>query len=242
MQVESLFAKQIGEAQFDFYRRNKAGCLFAAIAAKHPMRYGWIQRVLPPREGAIDKAIEQAMGDRSVTMLSIVFPAINTPSSLIELIYTLRECRLIYLDQNDVFEDCRCLGFRARVDDLSSWISGFGPFTFLPVTRRAPYTEITFRVKPRPNFKWVMKKSPPAVIHLADLDMLGMADATFRTVWRATLKRTAQLLGHEPDLRSAAKTTFSVPTEIWLDTYLSNVNINGRSNRLDSSNSLPLAS
>lgn len=242
MQVESLFAKQIGEAQFDFYRRNRAGCLFAAIAAKHPMRYGWVQKVLPPREGAIDKVIEQAIGDRAVTMLSLIFPAINTPRSLIDLIHTLRKCRLVYLEQNHLFEDSRCFGFRARVDDLSSWISGFGPFSFFPVTRRAPYTEVTFRVKPRPNFKWVMKKSPPGVIHLADLDMLGMADAMFRTVWRATLKRTAQLLGHEPDLRSAAKTTFSVPTKIWLDTYLSNANIIGQSNRLGNSNSLPLAS
>lgn len=242
MRIDGWIRDRIGKAQFDFFRKNKAGCLFAAIAAKDPTRYGWVQRIISPKADLIDAAVERAVRGKKTTMLSLVFPTVNTTGKLIHLIEVLCSTRTIMLEQNLEFDASRCLGFRASIGDLSSWISGFGPFKFFPNTRQAPYTEIAFRVKPRPSFKWVMKESPPGVIHLADLDMRGMADAMFRTVWRATMERTARLLGHNPDLRSAAKTTFAIPAELWSNIYSSSVIGERSSNQLIDSNALPLAS
>lgn len=112
------------------------------------------------------------------------------------------------------FKGSRCLGLRVRVGVLESWVSGFGPFDFLPVTRRSPYTEVAFRVKARPKYELILKPAPENVIHLADLDLLGVTNAAFRTLWQASLDRTARMLGHAPDLRSAAKTTYAIPSSV----------------------------
>jgi hypothetical protein len=221
--IDRFYEKQICDAQMDFYRRNKAGCLFAAVAAKNPEAYGWYQRVLAPEAASIKATVVSAIAARGVSTLSLIFPRVQREDALLNLIEILQDSGSFYLDQETPFKGSYCLGLRAPVENLTSWVSGFGPFDFLPVTRQSPYTEITFRVKRRPNYKWVMKESPKDVIHLADLNMLGMADAMFRTMWRATLKRTARLIGHEPDLRSAAKTTFAVPEAIWLKNFSLNV-------------------
>lgn len=49
-------------------------------------------------------------------------------------------------------------------------MTGFCDLPFLPATRRAPFTELTMRVKPRPNYEFQFKEAPPNVIHLADMD------------------------------------------------------------------------
>jgi hypothetical protein len=58
-----------------------------------------------------------------------------------------------------------------------------------------------------------MKVSPEGVIHLADMDMLGIPEVEFKKLWKASHEKTAAVLRHEPDFRSAAKTTFILPLE-----------------------------
>lgn len=209
-------------AQLEFYRNNKAGCAFAAFAAKTPQKYGWSQKVISPTVASIDSTIEEAIASPETTMVSLIFPDVRTAEMLHSLVNTLQRCNYIFLEQNVVFDDSHCLGFRVKVGSVVSWASGFGPFDFFPVTRRSPFTEVALRVKPRPHYIRIMKKAPDNVIHLADLDMLGIADAVFKKMWHDSLEGTAQLLGHKPNLKSAAKTTFSIPTtlttnllEIW---------------------------
>ena len=202
----------IVERQTLFYQKNGAGCLFAALAAKNPMKYGWSQRVIwDHRPQTIDSEIHLAIEDPNVNIVSLILPSVETSEELAVLIQSLQECSLVFLERDIGFENTRCLGFRARIGNLTSWITGFGPFDFFPVTRQSPYTEITLRVKPRPAFKWVMKESPPHVIHLADLDMLGIADALFKKLWYSTFTRVEELLGHKPNTKSQAKTTFTIP-------------------------------
>lgn len=203
-------------AQLDFFRQGKAGCAFAAFAASDPIKYGWIHKILAVDASAIDAEIESAINTQDVTTLSLIFPGVNSLETLLKLIEIISRCQYIFLEQDLVFNEYRCLGFRVRVDQLLSWVSGFGNFDYLPKTRQTPHTEITFRVKPRPNYVKVMKESPPSVIHLADMDMLGIADIIFKRMWYQSLDRTAQLLGYPPDLRSAAKTTFALPRNISL--------------------------
>jgi hypothetical protein len=121
------------------------------------------------------------------------------------------------LEQKEEFDDSMCLGYRVAVGDLTSWMTGFGPFAFLPKTRQAPFTEIIFRSKPRPQYDWVMKEAPPDLIHLADMDMKGMAEEQLRSLWEGSLTNTESVLGSKPNLRSAAKTTFAIPLRLWRD-------------------------
>jgi len=213
----------IANQQLEFFKRCRAGCLFAAVAARNPTKYGWKQQVVVRYSTEeIDKLISEAIESPKVTMLSLIFPTVTSPEALVEFIHTLQQCDSIFLEQATSHEGATCLGLRAHINSLSSWISGFGPFEFFPKTRQSPYTEITLRVKPRPAFKWVMKQSPPNVIHLADLDMLGIADALFKTLWYSTFARVEKVLGHKPNTQSAAKTTFSVPEDLWSQISSSN--------------------
>lgn len=206
--------RAIKQAQMDYFSQMKAGCAFAAVAARDPSKYGWEQKVVEMHHGTIDDQIHQGINDSKVTTLSLIFPAVREIDHLIELTNELQLCSQVFLEQCVLFENAYCMGFRVRMGDCVSWVSGFGDFNFFPKTRRTPFTEITFRVKPRPKYKWFMKESPPNIIHLADLDMLGLSRATMQHLWHVSLKNTARLLGHKPDLKSAAKTTFSIPQEL----------------------------
>ncbi len=202
------------EDQLHFYGSGKAGCMFAAIAAKNPSKYGWKHTILDVDHEKIDLVTSQSIADGTITTISLVFPFIKVPSELVKLIKELQFCKNVFLEQRELFKGSWCLGFRARVGKFSSWISGFGNFNFLPETRRSPYVELVFRVKSRPKYDWVLKESPRDTLHVADLDMIDLDEQQFRKNWNGSFKKTAAILGHKPDLRSAAKTTFSIPKDI----------------------------
>jgi len=211
--MQALLNLIVTRTQLKFFRENKAGCGFAAVAARNPRKYGWMHNVTAPDADAVDQAIERAIADDRTSTLSLIFKDCKSLEQLRDLVGLLQRCRHIFLGQDVVYEGFRCLGFRVRVDDLESWASGFGPFAFFPKTRQAPYTELIFRVKPRPAYKTVMKEAPEGVIHLADLDMLGVPRNEFNKLWNASHEKTASILGHKPDLKSAAKTTFALVLE-----------------------------
>ena len=112
--------------------------------------------------------------------------------------------------------DYICVGLRVVSGSERSWVTGFGNFDFLPKTRQAPFTEIIFRSKPRPDYDSVMKEAPAGVLHLADMDMKGMRENKFKALWFGSFDKTEAVLGHKPDILSAAKTTFAFPKALWL--------------------------
>ena len=200
--------------QLSFYKKGKAGCMFASIAAKNPIEYGWKHVTLDVNYRKIDELIAEAINDPEITTLSLIFPLVVTKKQFAEFIRELKLCKNMFLEQNELFNDYLCLGFRVKVDASVSWVSGFGNFEFLPETRRAPYTELAFRVKPKPKYKWVMKESLTNVLHIADLYLKGISEKKFKRNWCKSFERTEKILGQKPDLRSAAKTTFSIPKDI----------------------------
>ena len=167
-------SRDIIKRQLRFFTAKQAGCLFAAAAARHPVKHGWMHRIVIAECGEIDMHLAQAIADPATAMVSLLFPDVTTPNALVGLIGVLKQCALFDLEQCEEFGGTLCLGFRAEVGDLRSYVTGFGNFPFLPATRRAPYVELAIRVKPRPPYEFVFKEAPPNVIHLADLDMLGM--------------------------------------------------------------------
>lgn len=205
----------IVRSQLRFLREKKAGCLFAATAARDPLKYGWHHEVLAsPSARRIDDLIRAAIRSSEATTLSIVLPTVASAEDLVRLIRTLVACRKLVLELRENFRAMTCFGFRARVGRLRSYVTGFADLPFMPKTRRTPFAEITMRVKPRPNYEFVFKEAPPGVIHLADLDMKGMRRGRLWALWRNSFVETEGVLGAKPDLRSAARTTFALPMAI----------------------------
>lgn len=201
--------------QLQFYREGRAGCLFAAHAAIDPAKYGWRLCVVDPTVAGVESPLREAIASPTISTSSLIFPTVRTWSDLKALLTMLRTCPSFFVGQSIEVMGTVCLGYRVRIGDLTSWVTGFGPFEFLPATRRSPYTEIALRTKPRPNYRVVMKEAPEGVIHLADMDMLAMSRDKFTSLWDGSFENTAKVLGHKPDLRSAAKTTFAVPIAVW---------------------------
>lgn len=197
--------------QLAFYRSGKAGCLFAAYAAQDPARFEWRFSVCDPDPVAIQGEITYAIESGDISTQSIVLPAVASESDLVDLLQRLTDVESILLGYHEPFESFICLGYRVRVGSLQSYVTGFGDFRFLPATRQAPFTELTFRSKPRPPYEFVMKPAPDGVIHLADMDLKGMARHKMEALWDGSFDKTRQIIGHSPDLRSAAKTTFALP-------------------------------
>ncbi|MEQ1761093.1 MAG: hypothetical protein ABL986_22525 [Vicinamibacterales bacterium] len=203
------------EKQKRFFIEKKAGCLFAAVAARNPQKYGWIHAVLTPTSKSIDHAIDEAIETPTTTMVSLLFPEVKTVNQLLDFVSVLKRCRTLNLAQVETFDESVCLGFRARIGSNASFVTGFGDYPFLPATRRAPTVEITTRVKPRPSYTFTFKSAPDNVIHLADLDMKGMAFERMQKLWDNSFVQTKRILGMKPNLKSAARTTFSIPMELF---------------------------
>jgi hypothetical protein len=206
--------QDVVERQLRFFVEKRAGCLFAAVAARDPRKYGWVHRLTAVDSAAIDTTLDEAIQNPETTTLSLLFPAVSDVHRLLELVACLERCKGIVLEQTEDYEGSTCLGFRALVGLVRSYVTGFGNFDFLPATRRAPFVELTTRVKPRPNYEYVFKPAPEGVIHLADLDMKGIPFESLQALWEGSFTQTKQMLGDVPDLRSAARTTFSIPSHL----------------------------
>ena len=207
--------KTIIETQLEFYRKGKAGCLFVAHAAGNPAKFEWRLSVCKIHKDDIEKLIQSAIELPDISTQSMIFPSVVTDQDLKELLWVLQETPSVVLEQQKEFEGAVCLGYRAKVNHLKSWMTGFGNFDFFPKTRQSVFTKIMFRSKPRPHYKKMMKKSPEGIVHLADMDMKGMSDNKFKSLWYGSFDNTENILGHKPDLKSAAKTTFAVPLSMW---------------------------
>lgn len=206
------------KTQLEFYKRGGAGCLFAAHAANNPSKFEWRLSVSDVDEEKIEFLVQEAVILPDVSTQSIIFPSVIHVSELKYLLTVLQKVPSFFLEQEQEHEKMMCLGFRVRIGGKVSWITGLGGFSFLPKTRQAVFTEIVFRSKPRPVYEWVMKEAPKDVLHLADMDMKCMSENKFKALWYGSLDNTEKLLGHKPDMRSAAKTTFAVPLRLWHET------------------------
>ena len=207
--------RQIIDTQLSFYQSGAAGCLFAAHAAMEPEKYGWQMSVAQGCGRSIEPYVQEAITRPDVSTQSIILPFVDDEEQLLEFLLDFENIPLVFLEKQAPFGDSVCLGYRVSIDSKISWVTGFGPFLFLPHTRQAPFTEIVFRTKPRPNYTEVIKEAPPNVIHLADMDMGNMKRSKFQALTDGSFTNTQKMIGHKPDLRSAAKTTFAVPMMLW---------------------------
>lgn len=202
--------------QLAFYRRNGTGCGFAAIASRDPRRFGWRHEICEADSEEFDRVLSQVAGSASVSTLSILLPTVRDVRGLERLILEwaklARNTVEVLVENETIF-----VGLRHYLDVEKSWVSGFGPFDFLPGTRRAPCTELVLRVKPRPAYENLVssaKQYTGHTVHLADMHMIGMPDDRFMRVYRSSFKSVKRILGHPADRASAAKTSFAIPVQM----------------------------
>ncbi|MEP4857521.1 MAG: hypothetical protein ABJV60_10675, partial [Lentilitoribacter sp.] len=141
------------------------------------------------------------------------FPAVNEQAHLEQLIQNLMECQNIETSVTK-FQRHFCIGFKLKIFGKSSWMSGFGPFSFLPPTRQTPFTGVVVRVKDTPKYDVEIKKTASDTLHVANILLPQMDAKQFKKTGDMTYKTTTKILGHKANLLSAAKTTFAIPENL----------------------------
>ena len=145
----------------------------------------------------------------------MLLPGVTNPRQAVAAIGELTDHSKFWLERNEVVEALLRLNVRYPVggSGIQAWVMAFGPFDFLPNTRKAPYFELVTRVKPKPSKIFYRLNQNASIAHLADTS-LGLTDEAHEPIFARTLQRTRDILGGEPDDISAAKATLAVPIEL----------------------------
>lgn len=109
---------------------------------------------------------------------------------------------------NGMYEDItskNTTGLRFKGKDNVSWVQYFGPDSHVK-TRQAPIAELLFCVQlPKMYYNKVGFKG---ILHLAHASIAHIKESALDTIWNSCFERTKKILGYEPTINEAAKTTF----------------------------------
>src|SRR5437667_6678566 len=89
--------------------------------------------------------IESAVDSPENELASLLFPGVTSLEQLTGLIGTAVKAGCIL--RQEAMEDVNVLRLRWRLGEVESWVLGFIPSDDVPITRRAPFTELVFRTK-----------------------------------------------------------------------------------------------
>lgn len=229
------------EAQRLWHREAFQGCNFATLMSQVNdhlggdlrEQHGWV--TLPvtshptgePDDDLLDEIefeVAALIDAPAVHAVSILFPLLTDPHDLIRLIRGLGSRPPWELDTNAGKPSPAGrthLGIRRRLPGGElAYVLGFAPLDFLPLTRRAPFTELAFVAKPigeRARQREKLADADPAFGHLAYMPIAIEPDEVFSMRWLATKKMRERVLEAHPDLAQGAKAkvTFAVPPELW---------------------------
>ncbi len=209
-------------AQLDWHRRGQSGCLFARLASGNAISFGWEHLVVasdnaPEVLSQLDDHMRARMSDSQSQIMSLVWPRVQTAHQAVRLLRELPKWTHFWLERDVERGGLLCLQARYPIGGgAQAWVMAFGPFDFLPNTRRAPLFELVVRIKRKPEKIFHRLNQDYAVAHLADLP-LRMSEGHWEHRWQSTMRRTRAILGDEPDEVSAAKSTISVPMPLSVD-------------------------
>ena len=197
-------------------------CRFAQELSKDPERYGMATSVIrtgidgqnPFEEIAL--VWEAAIADPANESLTLLFPDIDTPEGLITLLHGLGLLAGCFVravrNPSDRF-DRVYIQLQAPISKgVVAEVLGFGPFDFLPVTRRAPVVALEARTKSGRNKDGGGPRRPERT-HLARIP-LDWDPARIDRTWEQTELARMRLLGGD-DSAAKAKVTFAIPVEVW---------------------------
>lgn len=198
------------------------GCIFALLAAREE-RTPWNKYVFcedlarlnsQSTVKKIDVLIQQAIEDDACEIISLLFPQITSFEEIAELILILSKTDSIFISNKEEIEDKITISLRVEIaSEILSWVMAFADLGSFPITRKSPITEVTIRVKPKPEEQFYRLTPSEKEAHLADLTIPYETKIAER-IWDNTLNRTRLILGEEPNIFSAAKTTFTLPLDL----------------------------
>lgn len=205
-------------AQRDWHVRGQSGCMFARLAAHSAETLRWVYAVTTRTSAPASlcsnaaRRLDAAIVDPTCQLFSFLFPAITAPGQAVNVVYALTRYSPFWLEMNQIDRGELRLHVRYPVSStgVQAWVMAFGPWDFLPNTRRAPFFELAVRVKVKPDQIYHRLNQDRGIAHLADAP-LSMPAKHQEDRWRSTLRRTRMILGGEPDSRSAAKSTLTIP-------------------------------
>ncbi|MAX51451.1 MAG: hypothetical protein CMH22_05685 [Methylophaga sp.] len=176
----------MNDENLKYIRQGKTGCVFATIMARDPDKIGW-KRIFNPTEITVPK---------NAYIVSYIFEN-----------KSMEEVKQWALDRG-MYEDItskNTTGLRYKGENGVSWVQYFGKESHVK-TRQTPHSELLFCVKlPK---KYYLKVGFKGVLHLAHASVEHIKEKSLDIIWESCFKRTKKILGYNPTVAEAAKTTY----------------------------------
>lgn len=206
-------------------RQGQIACKFARLIARNPAHHGVAATIIETGgDGALggaatthlERSFKAACTKPEVQALTLLFPYVESGPALVRLIRDLRALPAWevtgFPNPSDRHERVYVRITASIEDGVVAEVLGFGPFDFLPATRRAPIAALELRTK-APGAKGSSGPGRPRRVHLAAIE-LGWTEAQVRKVWGETEQARLAVLGGD-DSAAKAKVAFSIPLAIW---------------------------
>jgi hypothetical protein len=214
----------VNAVQNHWFTLGQSGCVFAQYLIKYASAVGWKTVICPSpsrQMGARQLAsrLETLIADQVASphceLLSLLFPKAATVPQFENLIKLLLRLKCVDLLPLETTSELVGLSLRINLTcdrQCQSWVLGFGPFHFFPVTRQAPVTEIVIRTKPKVLPLKQDGCTDLSAAHVADVP-LEMDARRFALLWNASIQSRRAMLGSESGSFARARFTFSVPRD-----------------------------
>jgi len=199
----------------------QSGCLFAQRLLRNSPVAGWrAVSFYPDITGwdacsmKVSDVIEEHIARSDCELLSLLFPLAVTTPDLLQVIQLFAGLNRTLMLPIHTFEQRTAISIRVRLSsNVHSWVLGFGPYAFLPLTRQAPVTELVVRTKSRKGLHRVAAIDGDTQAHVADVP-LDHYRIQFDRLWHASVHRTEEILGSDDRALSRARVTFAVPADV----------------------------
>lgn len=206
----------------DWQRRPQVACMFARKIAVQPKRYGVETKVVTDDPAVAmtavvnetAEAIDSVCGTQDA--ITVLVPKLTNSRLLVAFCKRLgaRNGRWridASLNPSDHLQRVY-VGLRYKLEEkVESEILGFGPFNFLPITRRSPIAVLEVRTKTggsKPRGGSYIKRS-----HLADMPWPN-SDRSRNKDWGLSTDARRAVLGGD-DSAARARITFAIPRSLW---------------------------
>jgi hypothetical protein len=204
----------------DWMARGQTACRFASVLSRSAEEGSWssftVTNELRDDELAeiTDRVLRENM--EKAELVQLLFPSVVSVHQLCALISNLTvPGSNWHWERTGESSDSIPVGLRWTLPSKQfvAWTVGFGPFDFLPFTRRAPITAIVVRTSETKRTKYDMSSDGMIPVHLADVDD-GLQSADVRQkLTDATIAAKQNYLGGEFVDSARARVTFRIPVE-----------------------------
>lgn len=216
---------------FAWVRSRQAGCQFASVLATQQESPYWrplVARV--PRDqddlDSLQEVLEGASAAPEIHALMVILEDVELPSDLTRLIASLCShpswscCEPTTVQPSLGGRERFSIGLRWRMPTGElAFVLGFGPFGFLPPTRRAPYCALTIPTCPHSKLRGGSAEER----HLCDMreerfegciEIEGESRNQWDYFWTETERWRGELVSDYDEEAAKARVTFVLPESL----------------------------